>query len=152
MSKARTRTNPTRWIAAVALLAYAVVLVRVIVFKAIPTLRIGHVRFRFGGTHTGPPNFVPFRTIGPQLHSHGNRLIAMVNLLGNILPFVPVGILAPMVFRRMTWRSALVLSLSTGLFMELTEAVFRVGIFDVDDILLNALGVMLGYCLFAVFA
>jgi glycopeptide antibiotics resistance protein len=69
----------------------------------------------------------------------------MVNLLGNILPFMPIGLLAPLVFRSVSWQKALLLGVVIGVSFEVMEVVFRVGIFDVDDVMLNAFGVMLGY-------
>jgi glycopeptide antibiotics resistance protein len=137
--------KPTRRLAACALIAYSAILIQFIVFKAIPTIRIGHRIFRLAGTHTGPGNFVPFRTIVPLLTGRGNHLIGMVNLLGNILPFMPIGLLAPLVFRSFSWQKALILGVATGLTCEVMEIVFRVGIFDIDDVILNALGVVLGY-------
>jgi len=127
------------------------VLIQFVVFKAIPTIHIGHRIYRIAGTHTGPGNFVPLRTIASQLNGRGNHLMAMVNLLGNILPFMPIGLLAPLVFRSFSWPKALSLGIFTGLACEVMEAVFHVGIFDVDDVILNALGVVLGYAVFAIF-
>lgn len=140
-----------RWLAACALIAYGALLIKFVVFKAIPVIRIGHMRFKFSGTHTGPGNFVPFKSIIPLLSGQGNQLIAMVNLFGNIIPFMPIGLLVPLVARSTSWQKALVLGVVTGLTFEVMEVVFRVGIFDVDDILLNAFGVMLGYGVFAMF-
>lgn len=143
MSKTST---PIRWLTTLALAAWTVLLIRLIVFKKIPMIHIGHRMYRFGGSYrTGPANLVPFHTIAPQLLGHGNGLIAKVNLLGNILPFLPVGFLVPLIYRKMTWAKAIALALGTGLLMEVLEMIFQVGIFDVDDILLNALGVVLGY-------
>jgi glycopeptide antibiotics resistance protein len=141
----------TRWLAALALAAYGALLIRFVVFKAIPVIRIGHLRFRFAGTHTGPGNFVPFKTIVPLLTGQGNQLIAMVNLFGNIIPFMPIGLLAPRIVRSFSWQKALVLGLATGLTFEGMEVVFRVGIFDIDDVILNAFGVMVGYGVFVMF-
>ena len=138
-----------RFIAGCALTAYSAVLIRFIVFKAAPMVSIGHLRLKFNGRHTGPGNFIPFKTILPLLNGRPNHLIAMVNLVGNIVPFVPVGFLAPLVYPRMTGRTSLAFAVAVGLAMEGMEAAFRVGIFDVDDILLNAVGVMVGYWLFA---
>ena len=137
------------WIAACALTVYSVILIRFVVFKAAPIIHLGHLRLKFNRTHTGPGNFTPFKTILPLLGGQTNHLIAMVNLFGNILPFMPVGFLAPAVYRSMTWRRSLVLAVAVGLAMESMEVVFRVGIFDVDDIMLNACGVMLGYGVWA---
>ncbi len=137
-----------RWLAACVLTAYGALLIRLVVFKAIPVIRIGHLRLRFAGTHTGPGNFVPFKSIVPLLSGRGNQLIAMVNLFGNIIPFMPIGLLAPVVVRTISWQKALVLGAVTGLTCEVMEIVFRVGIFDVDDVILNAFGVMAGYGVF----
>ena len=141
----------TRWLAACALAAYGALLISFVVFKLIPVIHIGHLRLRFAATHTGPGNFVPFKSIVPLLTGQGNHLIAMVNLFGNIIPFMPIGLLAPLVVRSISWRKAIVLGVVTGLSFEVMEVVFRVGIFDVDDILLNAFGVVAGYGVFVMF-
>jgi glycopeptide antibiotics resistance protein len=139
------------WIAACAFIAYFGILTRIVVFKAIPIIYLGHLRLKFNVTHTGPANFMPFKSIWPLLSGQTNHLIAIVNLVGNIVPFMPVGFLAPFIYRRMTWPKSLILAIATGLAMEIMEVVFRVGIFDVDDIIMNAVGVMMGYSVFAIF-
>ena len=145
------KAKRTRWLAACALIAYGALLIRLVVFKAIPVIRLGHLRLRFAGTHTGPGNFVPFKSIVPLLSGQGNHLINMVNLFGNIIPFMPIGLLAPLVVRSISWQKALVLGVVTGLTFEVMEVVFRVGIFDVDDVILNSLGVIAGYGVFVIF-
>ena len=59
--------------------------------------------------------------------------------------FMPIGFLVLLVYRRMSWKKALVLAVAVGVTMEVMEGVFRVGSVDVDDVILNALGVMSGY-------
>jgi glycopeptide antibiotics resistance protein len=148
------KAKRTRWLAACGLIVYSAILIKFIVFKAIPTIHIGHLRFKFAHPHTGSGNFVPFKTILPelaQLTGRENHLIDIVNLLGNVLPFMPIGLLAPLVFRFISWQKALVLGVVTGLTFEVMEVVFRVGIFDVDDVILNGLGVMIGYGVFVMF-
>ena len=145
------KTKRTQWLATCALIVYCAVLIKFVVFKAIPTIHIGHLRFRLAGPHTGPGNFVPFKTIVPQLIGRGNHLIDIVNLIGNIIPFMPIGLLAPLVFRSISWQKALVVGVVTGLTFEVMEVVFRVGIFDIDDVILNGLGVMIGYGVFVMF-
>jgi glycopeptide antibiotics resistance protein len=145
------KAKRTRWLAACVLTAYGALLIRLVVFKDIPVIHIGHMRLRFAGTHTGPGNFVPFKSIVPLLSGRGNQLIAMVNLFGNIIPFMPIGILAPLVVRSSSWQKALALGVVTGLTFEVMEVVFRVGIFDVDDVILNSLGVIAGYGVFVIF-
>jgi glycopeptide antibiotics resistance protein len=134
-----------------ALAVYSALLIAVVVFKAIPTIHIGHRIWRLAGTHTGPANFVPFKTIAFELSGQRNHLISMLNLAGNIILFLPVGILAAVVFESFSWTRALLLGVASGLSCELLELIFHVGIFDVDDVMLNALGVMLGYGLSLLF-
>lgn len=145
------KAKGTRWMAAIVLIAYSALLIRLIVFKAIPIIRVGHLKFKFAGGHTGASNLIPFKTIASELVGRGNHLISAVNLLGNILPFVPLGLLLPLVFRLMSWPRALMLGVLTGLTCEVMEVVFHVGIFDMDDVMLNALGVLSGYGVFVLF-
>jgi glycopeptide antibiotics resistance protein len=139
-----------RFIPGFILLAYSAVLIKLLVFK-IDLLRIGHLRFRFP-PHAGQANFLPFRTILSYLRGEPMGLISILNLVGNIALLVPIGFLVPIVYRSVTWRTSLALAVATGLAIEGMEEAFRVGIFDIDDVILNALGVMIGYWAFTMFA
>lgn len=134
-----------RLISGFTLIAYSAILIKLVVFKTNSVLRIKHLRIKFTDHGARQPNFLPFKTIWPYLHGHPSWLIAMVNLIGNIAPFVPIGFLVPFVYRKMTWQKSLVLAASVGLAMEGLELIFHVGIFDIDDVMLNAFGVMIGY-------
>ena len=115
-------------------------------------IRIGHLRLRFAGPRTGAGNFVPFKTLAAQIMEPGNHMISAVNLIGNTVPFMSIGLLVPLVFPSTSWLRALGLGVLTGRTFEVMEIAFRVGIFDVDDIMLNSLGVLAGYGAFIVFA
>jgi glycopeptide antibiotics resistance protein len=132
-----------RLIPAAILLAYGAVLVRVLVFKNL-AFNVGRLRFRISA-RSDQANLVPFRTIGEYLHGGHGRLIGLVNLIGNVALFVPIGVLAPIVLRGMGWRAALVLALAAGLTVEGLQALLHVGEFDIDDVILNALGVTIGF-------
>jgi glycopeptide antibiotics resistance protein len=135
-----------RFIAASAFILYSAVLIMVMVFKWIPTIRIGGVRLRFSGTTIGhPPNLVPFKTIASYLHGQQGLMIAGVNLVGNIAPLVPLGLLLPLARPGITGKQSLLVAVGAGLGLEGMQAVLRVGVFDVDDVILNAFGVMIGY-------
>lgn len=82
----------------------------------------------------------------------GIRAVA-VNLLGNVLAFVPLGISLPLLTRKNAGFLAIFLqSLFFSALIELIQLVYRVGIFDVDDIFLNTCGAILGYFLYRLFA
>src|SRR6185295_3859168 len=129
------------------------ILIKVMVFKDIPTIRVGGLMLNFAGTNTGHgPNFVPFTTIVPYLLGFKGWIIAGVNLVGNIALLVPIGFLVPFVYPNMTWKKSLVLGVVAGLSIEVMQTVLRVGIFDIDDCILNALGVLIGYWAFTILA
>ena len=138
-----------RLISAFILIAYSAILIKVMVFKDVPPIRIGSLMLNFGGTDAGPPaNFLPFKTILPYVLGEKGLIIAGINLGGNIALFVPIGFLVSFVYRKMTWQKSLALAVAVGLAIEGMQVVFRVGIFDIDDVILNALGVMTGYWVF----
>ena len=140
-----------RIILAILLIACSAILIKVMVFKDLPLIRIGALRFNFGGTHEGTANFLPFRTILPYLLGKKGWMISVINLAGNIVLLVPIGFLVPFVYRKMTWKKTLALAVAAGLAIEGMQALFRVGIFDIDDVILNGLGVMAGYWVFTMF-
>lgn len=135
------------------LIIYSAILIKVMVFKDLPTIHIGQLMLNFGGTDGGhPANFVPFTTIVPYLLGHKGWIIAGINLIGNIALLVPIGILLPLIYRNITWKKSLILALASGLTIEILQTVLHVGIFDIDDVILNALGVMIGYFAFMIVA
>ncbi|HSW74436.1 MAG TPA: VanZ family protein [Candidatus Saccharimonadales bacterium] len=133
-------------------IAYSALLIKVMVYKDLPTIKFGQLMLRFGGTDNGSANFIPFTTIVSYLFGNQGVIIAGVNLLGNVALLVPIGLLAPLVFKKVTWRKALVLSVATGLTIETLQAILQLGIFDVDDVILNGFGVMVGFWAFLLLA
>jgi glycopeptide antibiotics resistance protein len=96
---------------------------------------------RFAPLHA---NYVPFKTILPQLRGRPTWASAMINLFGNTILFMPIGFLVSIVYEKMRWHKALVLAVALGVTLEVLEGVLRVGVVDIDDVILNALGVMSG--------
>jgi len=68
------------------------------------------------------------------------------NLGGNVLCFMPFGFFVPWLWKHLDrWYLAGLLSLYLSLVIEVTQLLLRVGSFDVDDLLLNTVGGVLGY-------
>lgn len=96
-------------------------------------------------------SLVPFDTISGSLEQ-GWRYPAARFLVGNVAAFVPLGFLAPLLSPRWrTWRSAIVLGLGTSLAVEVAQLLlsllmgFAWRVADVDDLMLNTLGTLLGF-------
>ena len=92
-----------RLISAFILIAYSATLIKVMVFKDVPLIRIGSLKINFGGSHEGPANLLPFKTILPYLLGEKGLIIACINLAGNIILLVPIGFLVPFIYQHMTW-------------------------------------------------
>ena len=124
-----------RLIAAFILIAYSGILIKVMVLKDMPVIRLGPVMLKFGGTHEGPANLVPFKTILPYLLGEYGWMIGGINLLGNIVLLVPIGFLVPFVFKNITWKKSLAIAVAAGFIIEGMQVVLHVGIFDIDDVM-----------------
>ena len=103
------------------------------------------------GLHTA--NFVPFKTIKMYMQYYDlPGLRSFSNLFGNVLIFIPVGIMLPMVHKP---SKNVLLMLLNALFFIVGIEVFQLfsnfGAFDVDDIILNFFGVLIGGCIYNVF-
>lgn len=134
-----------RFLPALLLLLYIFLLVKVMVLKDVPMIRMGPVRLNFGGTQVGDPNYVPFKTIFPYLMGDNGFLIGALNIGGNIAFLIPVGFLLPFLFARIGWKISLVIAVLAGLSIELTQVSLQIGIFDIDDVILNGFGLMVGF-------
>ena len=74
---------------------------------------------------------------------------AVVNLVGNVLCFVPIGMILPVTADYWKYfHRVLVFSMTFSLVIEFTQLIAKVGSFDVDDIILNTAGGIVGYIVF----
>ncbi len=93
-------------------------------------------------------NFIPFKTIIEyvQRYNEGFRNLSVMNLLGNFLLFTPMGVLLPCTFPKLNrfWKVTLC-TLGMVIFVEIAQGVLRVGSIDIDDVLFNVIGAMIGY-------
>jgi glycopeptide antibiotics resistance protein len=140
-----------RFLPSLLLLVYVGILVKVIVLKDVPMIRVGPIMLNFGGTQNGDPNYIPFKTIVPYLLGDNGFLIGALNIGGNIAFLIPIGFLLPFAFAQIDWKKSLAVAVLTGMSIEVTQVFLQIGIFDIDDVILNGLGVMVGYWMYVLF-
>ncbi|WP_164462153.1 VanZ family protein [Bacillus sp. FJAT-42376] len=95
-------------------------------------------------------NVVPLSTVKRYLMVAQSRPgLSVPNLLGNLAGFIPFGLLIPVLFKKMRkfWYM-LLFSLLFSLTLEFIQLSLALGVFDVDDLLLNTLGGGIGFILF----
>ena len=93
-------------------------------------------------------NFIPFKTIVEyvQRYIDGYRNLSVLNLLGNLALFVPMGMALPCLFKKLNrfWKVILTV-FGMVVIVELVQGVLRVGSIDIDDVIFNVVGAMIGY-------
>lgn len=130
----------------VLLVAYIVVLVYVVFFAEMfgRTCVSSHYRY----------NLVPFKEI-TRFATHFSQLgikIVLINIAGNVLAFMPLGFLLPLIAdKKLRLWAVTLISFGLSLGIELTQLITRVGSCDVDDLILNTLGGMIGYGCYVIF-
>ncbi len=97
-------------------------------------------------------NLEPFHTIKlfwSALDREEYRLLAVINLGGNIGMFVPLGFFLPMLWKSLRkWWKTWLATLGIMLIVELTQLFTLRGSFDVDDLILNLAGAAIGYLIY----
>jgi glycopeptide antibiotics resistance protein len=96
-------------------------------------------------------NIIPFKTINQFLTSSYNQNIVVTNILGNILAFMPMGFLLPLVFKKLdNFKKVLLFVLIGTVSIEVLQYITGAGATDIDDVILNAVGGILGYIIFKI--
>jgi glycopeptide antibiotics resistance protein len=90
-------------------------------------------------------NLRPFVTIDLFMRSKSLRMHhIIINVLGNIGVFIPFGVFLPACFKGSLAKAAAAV-LSGLLAVEFLQFICKRGTFDVDDIILNTAGFIIGY-------
>ena len=89
-------------------------------------------------------NLIPFKTIIEYMTRQDR--VAIVNLMGNLIAFAPMGLFLPLLFKKQNrlinfimTNIAIILAIESLQFLSLS------GSFDIDDLLLNLLGALIIY-------
>lgn len=99
-------------------------------------------------------NIIPFKTITMYITNfdHYNLDTWMMNVVGNVVLFIPLGLLVPILFRSTrNLKAATLLFIRLITYIELLQLITLAGVFDIDDIILNVTGALLGYGFWKVF-
>jgi glycopeptide antibiotics resistance protein len=93
-------------------------------------------------------NLIPFQEISRTMHALTSN--GLINLVGNIAIFMPFGIFIGLILKnkKLSFIGAFILSLGLSLCLESTQVIFSIGRFDVDDLILNSIGGMVGFIAF----
>ncbi|MFD1176420.1 VanZ family protein [Paenibacillus puldeungensis] len=94
--------------------------------------------------HLQLANFIPLKSIMQNIQGLSSH--DLVNLVGNIVIFMPFGgFLLILKGQKISFRGMLIRSFGFSLCLECMQLVLFMGTFDVDDLILNTTGGLLGY-------
>lgn len=95
-------------------------------------------------------NYIPFlETINMFNNDFVNIHLALYNVLGNILLFIPLGFCIPLFFYKKNKLTKVILyGFTTSLTIELLQLFTPYNFTDIDDIIFNTFGAVLGFIIF----
>lgn len=146
LTKKDLKINMMNTILSVILVAYVITLLKVLFFD----------RTAMSGSHNiyspemRTSNFVPFETIKLFIRSwtHGylGKGLIVSNICGNILMFLPMVILMWCIFKslRKPWL-VVIINFFIIVAVEGLQYILAIGSCDIDDLILNMIGVFIGY-------
>ncbi len=138
-----------RWQREALLMLVYICLIVVARFTFFPFSRVnGQIRpLVFDAAAVFPPriNLIPF----VYLFDYPQKREAWLNLIGNTAMFVPLGVIWPLCFRGLDSHGKVVAAgIGVSLCIELLQLPFFDRVTDIDDLILNSLGFILGYGLY----
>ncbi|MEO6728517.1 MAG: VanZ family protein [Candidatus Dojkabacteria bacterium] len=124
------------------LIAYLYFLVHILLFKNVAITDV----FSVSRIIDRPLELIPFKS-SLDILTNG-RGFAMIELLGNIIFFVPLGIYLKMFKVKETLLKYAYLIFAISLSVEVIQFTFGLGVADIDDVILNTIGGVLGVFIF----
>ena len=86
---------------------------------------------------------VPFNTPGGT-----NQIILYA--FANMVAFLPLGILCPVIWNRMNdWKKMLFIGFFGSLLIEIAQLILQCGEFQIEDLLMNSVGTVIGYIIYS---
>lgn len=92
-------------------------------------------------------NLIPFKSI-VDIFKNGTTYEVIINIFGNLLVFMPLEYFLIELFKVKKFSINFILSFVMILLIELFQYVFKVGVLDIDDLMLCTFGMMLFYIIY----
>ncbi|MDR0987686.1 MAG: VanZ family protein [Ruminococcus sp.] len=134
----------TKRILTAVFIVYVVLLLGVVTLRFLYPAKLNQMTEALAAGEVAP-NFEIFKTIRAQWADLGSGY-ANWNILANTVCFMPFGFLLPLITKKPCnlLVTGFIGLLFSGL-IETSQLVFNIGVFDIDDLILNTAGVVIGY-------
>ena len=145
------KSGSVRWLREIQLLLVYICLLVIARFTFFP---FAHLNGRLQPLLFDAARVFPLQlNLTPLVHlaDYPEKREVILNVVGNTAMFIPVGVIWPAVYRRWdTHRKGLAAGLGFSLCIEILQLPFFGRVSDVDDLILNTLGFLLGYGIYLV--
>ncbi len=129
------------------LIVYIFLLAKILLFKYVSPFEL----FSVERIATRTYNLIPFKSIYEYLFStHLAIIFALTNVVGNIIIFIPLGMYLQVFKRNKKIFDCITLICVISLCVEVTQYILGIGAFDIDDIILNTMGGLLGIFIYKI--
>ena len=145
----KAKKTKTNWFREITLFAFVVFLVGLASQTIIPKFETGVNGFNIVKSGIHETNLIPFKVLFETYNEvvvNGYINYFLINFLGNIILFIPFGLIIPLLWKTSTTKT-LIIGFCSSLFIELCQLFLTRGT-DVDDLILNTTGVLLGILVF----
>ena len=115
----------------------------------IPKFEMGVNGFNIVKSGVHKTNLIPFKVFFETYNEafvNGHINYFLINFLGNIILFIPIGLIIPLLWKTSAKKTILI-GFCSSLFIEICQLFLTRGT-DVDDLMLNTTGVLLGTLIF----
>ena len=119
----------------------------------IPKIEFGNTNQFIVGYDMGNINLIPFKVITETYTAvfvDGYFNYFLINFVGNIVMFMPIGFFVPLLWQNISFKKAIVIGALSSLFIEICQLPQARGT-DIDDIWINTLGCILGFGVYIAF-
>ena len=152
VAKAKKHGQKANWYHEVGLCLFFMFIVGVASQTIIPKLEFGNTASSIVNENlSGEINFIPgmvFADVYKECFINHYPLFFVINVLGNICLFIPVGFGLPLLWNRISFKKTLLVGLAASVFIELCQLPQARGT-DIDDIWINTIGALLGYAIYS---
>ncbi|EPY2273681.1 VanZ family protein [Clostridium sporogenes] len=108
------------------------------------------ILFKYGfATDLRALNLIPFSFITD--FSNATMDVALMNIVGNFALFIPLGILVPALFKNISKKKTIFICFGVSLSFEIIQYIIGLGSSDIDDLILNTFGGIIGTLLYFTF-
>ena len=144
----KIRALPINWLREMFLLVFTLYVAGLASQTILPDFDLGVDGFRVVVNDTHKTNIIPFKVLFEtyeQVFLQRNIYYFLINFLGNIVMFVPIGLFLPLLWG-LSGKKTLLLGFASSLLIEICQ-LFLVRGTDIDELILNTTGVLLGLLL-----